>query len=256
MIVLNETEWARDAIEQKTLGDNPYNTLKRIARFYLDQGYDKSEVRRKLDMFILQCDTSASLPKWSDVADKALNKAFRRNAIEIDYITVTKPEMETIDTVGGTQTRRLAFTLLCLAKYLDIVNPGGDHWVTTEDNAIMRMANINTSLKRQSAMFRKLNECGLIRFSKKVDNTNVRVCFMQEGEEAVRVYDFRNLGYQYIRYHGGSFFECSNCGIVSKENNPQIGRKQKYCKACAAKIAAAQHVNAVLKMRSNNGEEG
>ena len=255
MIVLNETEWARDMLAKKTFGDNPYETLKRIARFYLDQGYDRTEARRKLDMFILQCDSSASLPKWCQTADKAMSKAVKRSAVDIDYIAVTQPEMEMIDGLSGRQTRRLAFTLLCLAKYLDVVNPSGDHWVTTDDNDIMRMANINTSLKRQSAMFRKLNECGLIRFSKKIDNTNVRVCFIQDGEEAVRVYDCRNLGYQYLRYHGGSFIECSSCGITVKEDNPQAGRKQKYCKACAAKIAAIQHVNAVLKQRSGSVEE-
>lgn len=254
MIILNETEWAHDMLDKKSLGDSPYDTLRRVARYYLDQQYKKSDVRRKLDFFILQCDPSASLPKWSDTADKALNRAVKRPAVEIDCIVVTKPEMDIIDGLSGTQTRRLAFTLLCLAKYLDIVNPGGDHWVTTEDNEIMKMANINTSLKRQSAMFRKLNECGLIRFSRKVDNTNVRVCFMQDGEDAVRIYDYRNLGYQYMLYHGGSFFECSNCGIVTKENNPQTGRKQKYCKACAAKIAAVQHVNAVMKMRNSENK--
>lgn len=256
MIVLNETEWAHDMINQKSLGANPYETLKRVARYYLDQQYKKSDVRRKLDYFILQCDPTASLPKWSDTADRALNRAAKRAAVEIDYIVVTKPEMDIIDGLSGTQTRRLAFTLLCLAKYLDVVNPAGDHWVTTDDNDIMKMANINTSLKRQSAMFRKLNECGLVRFSKKVDNTNVRVCFIEDGDEAMRIYDYRNLGYQYMMYHGGSFIECSNCGIITKEDNPQVGRRQRYCKACATKIAAVQRVNWVMKLRHGDTTQG
>ena len=254
-IVLNEHEWAKEMISSRSLGKKPFETLSRVAKYYIDKDYSKKEVRKMLDTFLIQCEPTASLPKWSDTIDYALERALKYDAIKIDFIEITKPEIEIVDALDGKQIRRLAFALLCLAKYWDIVNPQGDHWVNSKDCEIMRMANINTSIKRQSLMYHTLNELGLIQFSKKVDNTNVRVCFMKTGEPAVRVSDFRNLGYQYLRYRGEPYFECQNCGITTRYDNPgnkNSCAKQKYCRACAAEINIQQIVNSVMRQRDKN----
>ena len=249
MIVLNEHDWAADAIESRTLGKQPFETLHRVARYYLDEGYPKREVRRLLDAFVLQCDAKASLPKWSEVIDCALDRASKYNALCVDYIPVTKTELERIGRLDGVQLPRLAFTLLVLAKYWDLVNPVGDHWVNSPDNEIMRMANINTSTRRQSMLYAWLRDAGMIQFSKKVDNTNVRVCFIDSGETAMKISDFRSLGYQYLKYRGEPFFECANCGLIVRMTEPNKGRRQVYCKSCAAEIATQQRVNSVMRMR-------
>ena len=250
-IVLNEHEWAKEMIEARSLGKKPFETLRRVARYYIDKNYSKRSVRKILDSFLIQCDPTASLPKWSDTLDCALERALKYNAIKIDYIEITEPELQIIESLEGKQKQRLAFTLLCLSKYWDAVNPNGDHWVNTKDSDIMRMANINTSIKRQSIMFHDLNMSGLIQFSKKVDNTNVRVLFIKEGGVVLRISDFRNLGYQYLRYRGEPYCECENCGITFKLDNPSAGRHQKYCKTCAAEISMQQRINSVMRIRSS-----
>ena len=189
------------------------------------------------------------MPKWSETMDYAVARALKYDAIKIESIDITNHEMDMIDALDGKQIRRLAFTLLCLAKYWDIVNPAGDHWVNSKDSDIMRMANINTSIKRQSLMYYNLNKVGMIQFSKKVDNTNVCVCFMTQGDVVMKVTDFRNLGYQYLRYHGEPYFECQNCGVTTKLNDPIRGGKQKYCKECAVEVAMKQRVNSVMRQR-------
>ena len=99
-------------------------------------------------------------------------------------------------------------------------------------------------------MYHTLSELGLIRFSKKIDNTNVRVEFIEDGEVAVRVSDFRNLGYQYLKYHGEPYFECENCGLTVRQNNKKTGRRQKYCQSCAAEIKIQQTINSVMRRRA------
>ena len=246
-IVLNEHEWAEEMITSRSLGKKPYETLCRVARYYLDNGIPKKEVRRMLDTFLIQCDPTASLPRWANSLDAALAHALKYEAIEMDGVDITKPEMERIDALQGKQTRRLAFTLLCLAKYWNAVSKKTDGWVNSKDSEIMRMANINTSIKRQSLMFHSLNECGMIQFSKKVDNTNVRVCFIEDGETVLHISDFRNLGYQYLKYHGGEYFTCENCGVVDKVAKSERGRPKKYCRECAAQIAVQQRVDSVMR---------
>lgn len=248
-IVLREHEWAENMIKSKSLGKKPSETLSRVARYYIDKGYTKKDTRNFLDSFLIQCEPTSSLPKWSDALDYALNRALKYEAIDIEGIDITKPEMDKIDALEGKQIKRLAFTLLCLAKYWKIVMPLGDFWVNNKDNEIMSMANINTSIKRQGAMYWTLRECGMIQFSRKVDNTNVRVCFVEDGEVVMHITDFRNLGYQYLKYHGEPYFECENCGITSKINDPVKGKKIKYCKDCAMEIAVQQRVNSVMRRR-------
>lgn len=250
-IVLNEHEWAEEMINSRSLGKKPYETLCRVAKYYIDKNYSKKDVRSMLDTFLLQCEPTASLPKWSETLDYAVNRALKYDAVQIENICISKNEMEIIDKLDGTQLKRLAFTLLCLSKYWDIVNPNGDHWVNNKDSEIMRMANINTSIKRQSLLYHTLNEKGLIQFSKKIDNTNVRVCFVDNTDDiAIKVCDFRNLGYQYLKYHGEPYFECQNCGVTTKFNNPVKGAKQKYCKECAVEVAMKQRINSVMRQRN------
>lgn len=249
-IVLREHEWAENMIHSHSLGKKPSETLYRVARYYIDEGYNKRDVRNMLDSFLLQCDPTSSLPKWSDALDFAVSKALKYEAIYIEEIDITESEMKRIDALEGKQVRRLAFTLLCLAKYWNRVIPNGDCWVNNKDNEIMSMANINTSIKRQGLMYWTLREAGMIQFSKKIDNTNVRVCFIEDGDIVMRITDFRNLGYQYLKYHGEPYIECQCCGITTKMTDPVKGRKQKYCKTCAVEVAVRQRVNSVMRQRS------
>ena len=99
-------------------------------------------------------------------------------------------------------------------------------------------------------MFFELRNAGLIKFSKKVDNLNVQVVFIEEGKTELHIHDFRNLGYQYLKYCGEPYFECQNCGIVTKINEPNKGRKQKYCPGCAVELYTKQTVDCIMKKRN------
>lgn len=250
-IVLNEYDWAERALKDKALGKKPYETLSRVAKYYTYKNYTRKEVRRLLDEFLLQCEPTASLVTWSDTLDNAAKYAAKYPLIMIEEIVVTKPEMEKIDALPGKQLRRLAFSLLCIAKYLYAVSPNTSYWVGTPDNEIMKMANINTSIKRQSSMFGQLKDAGMIRFSKQIDNLSVQVLFVEDGETAVRITDFRNLGYQYMKYHGEPYFECAHCGLTDKIKSATQRRPQKYCAQCAVEIRTRQNVNSVMRLRNN-----
>lgn len=258
-IVLNEHDFAESAIKTRSLGVKPSETLRRVARFFIDEGggeLPKDEVRKLLDTFLLRCEPTASVPKWSKMLDFATEWAFKHKAVKIDSIHITKPELDKIQALEGKQIKRLAFVLLFLSKYWNLVNESNDFWVNNKDSEIMSFANINTSIRRQSAMYSTLRDLGMIQFSRKVDNTNVRVCFSEDGEVAMTVTDLRNLGYQYLKYIGEPYFECEHCGVVIKakgaDGNKKGGRPQKYCAECALEISTRQRVNSVMKRNAVN----
>lgn len=222
-------------------------TLKLVAGYYFEKGMKQKNVREAIDKFILACDPNASLVLWEKVADSAVRQASKRSLLRIDHIDITKPEMEIIDSLKGRQVKRLAITLLCLAKYWDLCREDNDHWITNKYTDIMAIANIKASVKRQGAMFRELEEAGLLHFPKRVDAISMQVLFVKDGETELSINDFRNVGYQYLKYKGEPFYECAECGIVTKVKNPNTGRPPKYCTNCAAKIHTQQSLNHVMR---------
>lgn len=251
-IELHENKWAKNMIETHDLGKKPSETLRRVARYYMDCGQSKKEARSSLEKFILECDPGASLPRWSNAIEYAVRRAAKSPAIDIDDISITEEEIKKIDALDGRQIKRLAFTLLCLAKYWSFINPDNDYWINCDNNAVMTMANINTSVKRQCAMYRTLQDADMIKPSKKVDGTSFRVCFVSDSAPAIHIKDFRNLGYQYLKYHGESYFECANCGLTTKITHPENNRKPKYCSDCALKIRIRQTVESVMQQKGKS----
>lgn len=251
MIVLNEYEWAEEVIREHSLGNKPSETLYRVAKYYVSKGETKNQVRKRLEDFLRACDSSASIPKWGDTIDFAVKRAQKYGLVEIDYIPITDKELERIGQLDGKPIRRLAFTLLCLSKYWRTINEKADGWVSNKDSDIMKLANINTSVRRQSAMFAELNKNEMIQFSRKVDNNNVRVCFEAEGEVVMKVDNFLDLGNQYLMFCGQPYYKCETCGRIIKKKS-KTGRNPKYCPECAARMKLKQSVESVMRSRKSS----
>ena len=210
-IVLNESEYVEGILRDHQLGPKPTETLVRVARYYSTVDMmKKSDVRAELEKFMLRCDPSINLVKDTKRRDLSMYKSFS-----------DKP------------MRRLLFTLICLAKYSDLVNSKNGGWVNRTDKEIFKLANVVTPVKRQSLMLNDLREMGHIKFSRKVDNVNINVqCLDPGGAVALEIRDFRNLGYQYMRHCGEAYIECEQCGLVIKQRN----NSQKYCPDCAIDV--------------------
>lgn len=236
-IVLNEKEWAKRAIDALTLGKKPYDTIVRVAKYYRADGYRKSELRRKLEDFMIRCDPHLSLVKWEGAILSALAAAEKYPMININGVMITQKEMDRIATLQSMLQQRLMFTLLCLAKYGNAVNPNNNGWVNLEQRDIFALANITLTSKRQSLMINDLWQSGMIGYSCLVDNVNLQVKICEDGEDALYISDFRNLGNQYMRYMGGDYIECESCGLVIRQQSRKAHRK--YCSECAAIMKAS-----------------
>ena len=246
---MNEYKWAENAIKEKHLSSKPYETIVRIAKYHMYNGKSKKEIRGLIENFLLSCDKSISIVSWGKRIDSAISFAEKKPICIVDSICVTTGELDKIKEIQNIQDQRLAFTLLCISKFNMASSQQTNYWVSTPDNEIMRMANINTSIKRQSAMFSHLKDIGLIKFSSQVDNLSVQVLFADDKDTAMYITDFRNLGYQYMNYINGGYYFCENCGVICKCNKHSC-KKQRYCPDCAIKIHTRQKVESVMRKRN------
>lgn len=232
-IVLNERACAEYALDNLSLGAKPIETLGRVARYYYSIGYKKKDIGSLLEDFMLKCDPAINIVKWQAAIDRQVSNADKYELIDISGISITRAEIDKIQQIDGKLLQRLMFTMLCLARYGNAVNPKNNNWVNKKDKEIFSLANISLTTKRQSLMINDLWTMQYIGFSRVVDNININVKIIDDSSPTVLyISDFRNLGNQYMRYCGEKYIECECCGKVVKENHG----KQHYCNECAIEI--------------------
>lgn len=232
-IVLNEKACAEYALENLILGSKPTETLGRVARYYYSIGYKKKEIGNLLEDFMLKCDPTINIVKWQATIDKQVSSADKYELIDISGVEITQSEMDKIQQIEGKLLQRLMFTMLCLAKYGNAINPNNNNWVNRKDKEIFSLANITLTTKRQSLLINDLWTMQYIGYSRVVDNININVKIVDnESPTVLYISDFRNLGNQYMRYCGEKYIECECCGKVVKEKHG----KQRYCTECATEI--------------------
>lgn len=239
-IVLNERACAESALENLSLGTKPVETIRRVGKYYYSLGYKKAQIAKLLEEFLIKCDPNINIVKWQGMIDSIVKSVDKYKLIEIAGIPITKSEIEAIRAIDtkhykNSQLQRLMFTMLCLAKYSNALNPANNNWVNRQDKEIFSLANIVITSKRQSLMINDLWKLDYIGYSKVVDNININVKIVDDtSEQVLFIDDFRNLGNQYLMYFGddGKYKRCECCGKVVKVTS---GR-QKYCPDCAVDI--------------------
>lgn len=235
MVVLNERKYAEELLASEKFPDKPTSALNRLVRYYKANGNNRGEVRKLLEDYLQQRDPQLNLIKWQRTIERAIRAQWKYELVEIDSIPITRGEMKICEGIKQRENQRLMFTLTCLAKFFNAINEKNNGWVNQKDNDIFNAANVKLTIRRQSIALMTLHDLGLIEFSNRVDNINIRVTCLSDPEDqdvVMQVTKLQDLGNQYLAYHGEKFLECNMCGrLVRRTNN-----RQHHCRDCTAKI--------------------
>lgn len=234
-IVWDEVKYAKEHLRDNDIGQSLYYTLTAIAKYYYwCEGFKKKQTVKLLFEFL-----SRSYPRyemneadWKVTVDKIADKAKRSKPYEISGVKVTKTEMQKIEAIHNRLLERLIFTMLCVAKLNNAKNEKNRGWVNLGSKEIFKCARISCGAEEREIKIGQLWQMGLLEFSKRNDNLNCRVTFIDDdSEEALFVDDFRELGYEYRKYKGEPFIRCAECNILTPAD--KAGNK-KYCRNCSA----------------------
>lgn len=231
-ILLNEKEYAEKIIQSKKLDKKPSFDLRIMAKYYcFEEGLTTNKIYLKLVKLMEEKYNNFSIAKWQNMLLNLAQNAKKYPPINIDYIQITENELLSIKEITSKPMKRLAFTLLCLAKYKNLVNPKNNDWVNYKFKDIFKMANINATQKEQGFMIFDMKAIKLIKMNKMVDNLCINVCYVDKvgSNEILRITDFRNLGYEYLLYLGENFIRCNECGVLVRQNKQN---NRVYCAEC------------------------
>lgn len=233
-IILNEKEYAEECLKNKIIDDKPFLSLSIIAKYYYHYlGYRKKKITELLTEFISKYYPRYDCNKtdWDNNIEKIASNVGKYTLYEIDGVWITKSELSTIENIHNKVLERLAFTMLCLGKLSNLKNPNNQGWVNHDVKEIFSLARISCSVTNRYEKIGLLNQLGLLEFPKKNDNLSSRITFIDDNSEKVLfINDFRELGYEYLKYKGENFIRCRECEVLVRNN--KSGTK-KYCSECA-----------------------
>ena len=250
-VVLNEKKQAEYIIEKGEVGNKPTSTLFLLAKYYRQkENLNKEQTFNKLNEFMEKNYKNYNSATWEDIIEDISKKANKYQLREIDYIEITKSEIDTIRNVCNIKYEKLLFTMLCYAKLYNKISDKNNGWVNTDIKELFRVARVSVRYRNDKFLYlNDLETAGLISFSNKNDNLNLRVAFVDNDSETVlKIDDFRELGYEYLNYIGdGKFIRCECCKrLIRKKSN-----NQKYCTDCYKRINSDMTNERQKKNRKN-----
>lgn len=254
-LILNEVKEAKRLLETRDIGSKPTAALFLLAKYYRqNENLSKKETEEKLNGYMTSCNPHYNPALWEDIIENIAGKGIKYPLREIDAVGITEKELEQIKTFNYVKYEKLAFVMLCHAKLHNMLSPDNNGWVNTSIPEIYRTARVSVKYRKDKFLYlNDMESTGLISFSTRNDNLNLRVNFIDmDGLPVLKINDFRELGYEYLNYcKKGSFDRCSECQklYIRKTNN------QKYCEVCAkAKKMAADRARMAAKRKKSNSE--
>lgn len=232
-VVLNEKKQAEYIIEKGEVGNKPTSTLFLLAKYYRQkENLNKEQTFNKLNEFMESNYKNFNSATWEDIIENISKKANKYPLREIDYIEITQSEIDTIRNVCNIKYEKLLFATLCYAKLYNKISDKNNGWVNTDIKELFRIARVTVRYRNDKFLYlNDLETAGLISFSNKNDNLNLRVTFIDDNSEVVlKIDDFRELGYEYLNYIGdGKFIRCECCKKLVRKSS----KNMKYCNKCS-----------------------
>lgn len=242
------------------LGEDIGYTVSLLAKSYFTEGDDINTARNRLEEDIAKYEPELSKKQSKVFIENALKLSNNHELIKVNEILITQMEMNCIMNIESdnkafktSSLRRLAFTLLCFAKFEMAKNKGNDLWINYNLNRIYKAAKLTGRSESQNNMYlHELYNKGLVKFAPHKNGIGVRVNFVDEDENensniVVRIKDINYAGDYFLQYCGKKYIECKSCGKPILKTTVNL----LYCKDCSVMINREKTRNRMAELRKN-----
>ena len=202
-VILNEEEYAKKIIDTGEVGNKPTSTLFLLSKYFRQKmEYGEKKTEKELNQFMVNNYKNYIPAQWEDVIEDISKKGKKYKLQKIDYIGITQKELDDISKVCNLKYEKLLFTMLCYAKLYNHLSETNNGWVNTDIRELYKVARVTVKYRNDKFLYlNDLEATGLISFSNKNDNLNMKINFADQSTDYVlKVDDFRELGYIYQQY--------------------------------------------------------
>lgn len=154
----------------------------------------------------------------------------------IESIKITRSELDFIANLGNIRLEKIAFVLLCIAKYECYYHDEPKYWISWSLNNISKLARVHVTKDENRKLFRELVTVGAIESNSSGGNLYEHVLFVSCKKDdnvvlELSEVDYKELAYTYLFYKNGfsGYVHCERCGRLVKQKS----NRQKFCNDCA-----------------------
>lgn len=155
---------------------------------------------------------------------------------DIESIKITKKELDFIANLNNIRLEKIAFVLLCIAKYECYYHDEPKYWISWSLNNISKLARVHVTKDENRQLFRELVLSGVIESNSSGVNLYEHILFVSHDKDDSVVLelsevDYKELAYTYLFYKNGfsGYVHCEKCGRLVKQKS----NRQKFCNECA-----------------------
>ena len=132
MIIVNERKYIEQILNSdEAVVDNVGQVVSILARYLFTEGVAKEELTEKIMEFLQLRYAKFQVQKkyWKDKIEHIVKHVEKTALFESEGVVITVPEWEKIHRIKNKLNKRLAFTMLCIAKLNNQRNPDCNSWV-------------------------------------------------------------------------------------------------------------------------------
>jgi hypothetical protein len=255
--IFNEQNSIEKIIESHSVDDiNPTNTIRKLARynFYINHYSTAKNYNNIVEYMSQNCKDFSEYAYQKDILGciRDVEKTPWKN---IDKINITQSEIDIIKSLDDIKKQKIAFVLLCTAKYRDAYNPNNGHKTDISVTDLYKMSRVVLPQKERAVYSHFLITENLVEKHTFAGVKNKKLLFVSEDETDTIVMslseiDFCELAYVYMDYvsdHIG-YTRCERCNRMIKHSKT---KPRKYCESCAQDVLTEQKRVWAEKNRKN-----
>lgn len=228
-LIGNEIKYCEKHLQNNTIDDNPVKTVAiMIKYFYLVQGLEVENIKSEIENYLDRVGATVSDEIIDSLLSTYTGAKVSINALK--SISITVPEWETIQELGRNEReRKVLFTLLCMYKIKVGVGFANDGTVKVEYTKLNSDAHVTMTKAYRTDMLQHFEDIGLINLGMGQIAKKVKLNYVRDGEELIKIteFDCLHVYYEYLK-KGGRIISCQECGDLVLAT----GKNTKYCKKC------------------------
>ena len=242
MMILNEEKYARDVLTgQRDDVKSIKQKIDLIAR------YNHHVLHKNSD------DSYSSIIKWlekhhdifsehgySNIISDCIKKAAKRPFYNVDFVKITKKEMDLINSQNNLRYEKILFVLLCMAKVQKVSHGFDNGLISYNITELFKTARVSVPVDERESILHEFLVMDFIGLPMKNDTKCLFVKFMDESEDDVVLelneQDCSELAYVYLKHTGQSkISRCSKCGKLIKQSK-KFGDTCKGCQESSSDV--------------------